>query len=218
MNPFNTIFQDYFSENKVNELSKLDENEIDSLKIFFSDEASNYYKFTYLVGEEQIKIYGNPLVMKVYCKFFNSLYDTKDAKNTYDNIQILPNFKVSKFPIQFMILWGYVNGITETVYFMSNNTSFEEIFNLIEITNWLGFDLFLDGDTIQDKINELMFGWTHITAKNIYWIQRILDLSYKLYITGYSRDAQKLKENVSIVLSSGIEFSREKEDEKEKSI
>lgn len=208
----NPIFEPYFSEEKPSQFYSLEEEEINSMKIFFSDKASNYYKYSYIVGEEEIKVYGNTLNMKVHCTYFNSLDTVNDDK---ENIRILPNFKISMFPIQFILLWSHINGISKTSYYISDISTFDEIFNLIDLSNWLGFDLFTATEnTIQEEIEDLMYAWTHITAKNMYWIHKVLDLSYKLYIIGYEGIANKLKETTSIILNSGIKFEKEKDDEK----
>jgi len=166
-------------------------------ELFNTELASEYFS-PYLLGEEKIKVYGNPMIMRAHSGhwrimgemngFISDLKKTdKSVKRVEENyIHVAPHIQVGKFALQTVNCWSFMNGITdEPCDFVSldrsNDASIQEVFRVLELCDYFQINININVlPECVDCIEKITSNWTYLDLERMELIGRMLTWSAKL--------------------------------------
>lgn len=149
-------------------------------RLFTKSTASKYFT-TFLVGQEKIPVYGNPVIMARSSIYFNNLLEFNECTET---LELLTDIKITEYPLQFVLLWSYLNGISNFSNTLSK-AKLDEIFRFNELHDYFGTAA-VYYDQVADAIHRETRDWRELTTERIQYINRFLVLASRYSVTKYT--------------------------------
>ena len=175
----------------------LDDSIMHSMYELFNSKLASQHFTPYLVGQERVKVYGNPMVMRAHSgywrniremnDFVSEVKDLKGAEETeYGLRHVAPHILVTEFPTQFVDCWCYMNGVTTQPYEYESisDLSLPEIFKSLQLSDYFQTVSDIQTDSLI-QIGNITKNWRSLDLERIELINRLSTWSAKLHNTGF---------------------------------